>query len=76
MSGTLAYGYSFESTQRELSNEYQHDRVSMLFKNICVLVHWTEVVLALGGLREVLCSHCVFVVAKVVGEYIAQMQLG
>ena len=24
---TLANGYSFESTQRELSNEYQHDRV-------------------------------------------------
>ena len=25
---TLAYGYSSESTQRVLSNEYQHDRVS------------------------------------------------
>ena len=24
---TLAYGYSYESTQWELSNEYQHDRV-------------------------------------------------
>ena len=24
---TLAYGYSYESTQQELSNEYQHDRV-------------------------------------------------
>ena len=24
---TLAYGYSYESTQRELSNEYQLDRV-------------------------------------------------
>ena len=24
---TLAYGYSSESTQRALSNEYQHDRV-------------------------------------------------
>ena len=24
---TLAPGYSYESTQRELSNEYQHDRV-------------------------------------------------
>ena len=22
----------------------------MVFKNICILVHWTEVVLALGGL--------------------------
>ena len=24
---TLAHGYSYESTQWELSNEYQHDRV-------------------------------------------------
>ena len=24
---TLAHGYSCESTQQELSNEYQHDRV-------------------------------------------------
>ena len=24
---TLAHGHSSESTQRELSNEYQHDRV-------------------------------------------------
>ena len=27
MAETLANGYSSESTQRELSNEYQHDRV-------------------------------------------------
>ena len=27
MTETLANGYSSESTQRELSNEYQHDRV-------------------------------------------------
>ena len=27
MTETLAYGYSSKSTQRELSNEYQHDRV-------------------------------------------------
>ena len=26
---TLAYGYSPESTQRELSDEYQHDRVNL-----------------------------------------------
>ena len=25
MNETLAYGYSSDSTQRELSNEYQHD---------------------------------------------------
>ena len=27
MTETLAYGYSSESTQQELSNEYKHDRV-------------------------------------------------
>ena len=31
---TLAYGYSSDSTQRELSNEYQQERVSMVFKNL------------------------------------------
>ena len=48
---TLAHGYSSESTQRELSNEYQHDSVSMIFKNLCVLVLWIKVVLALEGLK-------------------------
>ena len=28
---TLAYGYSSEGTQRELSNEHQHDRVCVVF---------------------------------------------
>ena len=51
MTETLANGYSYESTQRELSNEYQYDRVSMVFKDICVLVLWTKVALALEGLR-------------------------
>ena len=32
MTEILAYGYSSESTQRELSNEYQHDRVWVFFK--------------------------------------------
>ena len=27
MAETLAHGYTRESTQRELSNKYQHDRV-------------------------------------------------
>ena len=45
----MAYGYLSESTQRELSNEYQHDRVSMVFINLCILVHWTKVALALEG---------------------------
>ena len=32
MTETLAHGYSSESTQPELSNEYQHDRVKMVFQ--------------------------------------------
>ena len=42
MTETLANGYSFESAQRELSNEYQYDRVYMVFKSFCVLVLWTK----------------------------------
>ena len=47
---TLANGYSYESTQRELSNEYQHDRVSMIFKNLPILVIWMKAASALKGL--------------------------
>ena len=50
MTETLANGYSSEGTQRELSNEYQHDRIKMVFENICVLVFWTKVASALEGL--------------------------
>ena len=32
MTETLAHGYSSESAQRELSNEYQHDRVLDVFE--------------------------------------------
>ena len=47
MTETLAYGYLSESTQRELSKEYQHDRVLTIFKNCCALVFWTKVASAL-----------------------------
>ena len=47
MAETQANGYSSESTQRELSDEYQHDRVPMIFKNLCVLVLRTKVASAL-----------------------------
>ena len=40
------------SAQRELFNEYQHDRVQMVFRNICVLVLWTKVASALEGLNN------------------------
>ena len=48
---TLANGYSSESTRRELSNEYQDDRVSMVFQESCILVLWPKVVSALAGLN-------------------------
>ena len=53
MTETLAYGYSSESTQRELSNEYQHDRVWMVCNNLCILVLCTKVASALEGLSRV-----------------------
>ena len=40
---TLVHGYSSESAWLKLSNEYQHDRVQMVFKNLCILVLWTKV---------------------------------
>ena len=49
---TLAHGYSSESTKRELSNEYQHDRVFMVFKNPvhpCVL---EESSFSIGWVKE------------------------
>ena len=50
MTETLAHGYSSESAQRVLSNEYQHDRVKMFFKNVCIHMLWTKVASALEGL--------------------------
>ena len=51
MPKNLAHGHSSDSTQRELSSEYQHDRVLMVFKNLCVLVLWTKVASALEELK-------------------------
>ena len=50
MTEILANGYSSESTLRELSNEYQHDRVLMVFKDFGILVLWMKVASALEGL--------------------------
>ena len=50
MTETLANGYSSESTQWELSNEYQHDRVWMVIQNLGILVLWMKVASALEGL--------------------------
>ena len=48
MTETLVNGYLSESTQYELSNEYQHDRVWMDFNNLCVLVLFNERGLSIG----------------------------
>ena len=62
MTETLGCGYSYESTLRGLSNEYQHDRVSMIFKNLCVLVLWMIVASALEGLRWLVGLICEYTV--------------
>ena len=49
---TQANGYSSESAQGELSNEYQHYKVPMIFKDLCILVLWTKVASALEGLKQ------------------------
>ena len=48
---TLAHGYSSESAHSELSNKYQHDKVPMIFKDVCILVLWSKVASALEGLK-------------------------
>ena len=54
MTETLAYGYSSERAQQELSNKYSHDRV---FKILSILLLWTKVaLLALEGLIGLLCT--------------------
>ena len=42
MTKTFAHGYSFYSSPEEISNEYQYDRVLMIFINLCLLVHWAR----------------------------------
>ena len=46
----MANGYSSESSLRELSYAYQHDRVWMVFKHLCVL--WTKVPSAIVGRKH------------------------
>ena len=52
MTEHLENGYSFENTRRELSNEYQNDRVKMVIKRPCILVLWRKVALALDRLSS------------------------
>ena len=48
----MGYRYSSESIQQELSNEYQHYRVYMVLKVLCVPELWTKVASALEGLNS------------------------
>ena len=49
----MANGYSSESTQQELSNEYQYDRVKMIIIFFCFFVDWTKIISAVEGLIEI-----------------------
>ena len=51
MTKTLANGYSSDRTRQELSNEYQHDRVLKVLKNVCILVPLMKEASALEGLN-------------------------
>ena len=42
MTETLAHGTPL-TAQQELCNEYQHDRVKVVFIIFCCFVHWTKV---------------------------------
>ena len=47
-------GYSSESTQGELSNEFQDDRLLMVFKKLCVHVLWMKAATELEGLTPLM----------------------
>ena len=51
MTETLAYGYSSEITQQELTIEYFHDRVYMFFKHLWVLDPLDESGLSIGRVK-------------------------
>ena len=57
MTETLAYGYWSESTRWELFNEYQHGRVWIVFKNLCICVLCMKVAVALEGLTHATVSN-------------------
>ena len=52
MTETLAHGYSSDSTQRKLANEYKHGRFRCFSKNFAYLVLGTKVASALEKLNR------------------------
>ena len=68
MTENLANGYSYESAQKELSNEYPHDRVQMVLRNFCVLVLWMKVASALEGLKRIEWNFCIVISSPAKGH--------
>ena len=71
MTKTLAHGYLSESTQWELSHEYQHDRVWTGFKNLCILCALDESNLSngLNKKSESSCSYSLQWIMKKIIDY-------
>ena len=67
MTETLAHGNSSESSQQELANGYQHDRVWMILKNLCIRVLFTKVASALVGLSHLhlKCTHQLNIIRQI-----------
>ena len=64
---TLAYGYTSESTQWKLSNEYQHAWLSL--DGFCIFVLWAKVALALEGLIHTCLVFSLKSIVWIVGTY-------
>ena len=60
MTETLAHGYSSQSTWHELSNEYPHDSVSMVFKNLFRLCALDKSSLSIRRVELLLCYRDMF----------------
>ena len=56
---TISHRYPAKCTQRELSNEYLHDRVKMGFRVFCAVVPWKKVTSALEGFGTLMEKLCV-----------------
>ena len=55
-----------------LFNEYQQDRLYMVFKILCILIFWVKVALALEGLRDSLVVEAMLhhIMTKILGMLI------
>ena len=71
----LIWEYSASATQ-----EYQHGRVSMVFKYLCILVNWTKLALALEGLigqckRKQEAAWVAFLQVRAIAKYLSRVYL-